>query len=93
MRRSSSTLAQFTQREQIGSERFEFQMLYGVRRDLQARLKQAGFNMRVYIPFGSTVVSLPDAAAGGAARQYCVHPGKSGERVDAGAVRVPSLIQ
>lgn len=44
---------QFTQREQIGSERFEFQMLYGVRRDLQARLKQAGFNMRVYIPFGT----------------------------------------
>jgi proline dehydrogenase len=44
---------QFTQREQIGSERFEFQMLYGVRRDLQARLKQAGYNMRVYIPFGT----------------------------------------
>jgi proline dehydrogenase len=44
---------QFTQREQIGSERYEFQMLYGVRRDLQARLKQAGYNMRVYIPFGT----------------------------------------
>jgi proline dehydrogenase len=28
-------------------------MLYGVRRDLQARLKQAGYNMRVYIPFGT----------------------------------------
>ena len=44
---------QFTQREQIGSERYEFQMLYGVRRDLQARLKQGGYNMRVYIPFGT----------------------------------------
>ena len=44
---------QFTQREQIGSERYEFQMLYGVRRDLQGRLKQAGYNMRVYIPFGT----------------------------------------
>jgi proline dehydrogenase len=44
---------QFTGREKIGSERFEFQMLYGVRRDLQARLKQAGYNMRVYIPFGT----------------------------------------
>ena len=44
---------QFTQREQIGSERYEFQMLYGVRRDLQARLKQTGYNMRVYIPFGT----------------------------------------
>jgi proline dehydrogenase len=44
---------EFTQREQIGSERYEFQMLYGVRRDLQARLKQAGYNLRVYIPFGT----------------------------------------
>ena len=44
---------QFAQREQIGSERYEFQMLYGVRRDLQGRLKQAGYNMRVYIPFGT----------------------------------------
>jgi proline dehydrogenase len=44
---------QFTGREQIGPERFEFQMLYGVRRDLQTRLKQGGYNMRVYIPFGT----------------------------------------
>jgi len=44
---------QFTRREQIGPERYEFQMLYGVRRDLQARLKQAGYNLRVYIPFGT----------------------------------------
>jgi proline dehydrogenase len=43
----------FVARERIGPERFEFQMLYGVRRDLQTRLKQAGFNMRVYIPFGT----------------------------------------
>jgi proline dehydrogenase len=40
-------------REGIGAERFEFQMLYGVRRDLQGRLRQQGFNMRVYIPFGT----------------------------------------
>jgi proline dehydrogenase len=44
---------QFTRRQQIAPERYEFQMLYGVRRDLQARLKQAGYNMRVYIPFGT----------------------------------------
>jgi proline dehydrogenase len=44
---------QFTSRQKIPSERFEFQMLYGVRRDLQARLRQAGYNMRVYIPFGT----------------------------------------
>jgi proline dehydrogenase len=44
---------QFTRQEQIDSRRFEFQMLYGVRRDLQSRLRQAGYNMRVYIPFGT----------------------------------------
>lgn len=44
---------QFVRRQDIGAERFEFQMLYGVRRDLQGRLRQAGYNMRVYIPFGT----------------------------------------
>ena len=44
---------QFVRRQDIGAERFEFQMLYGVRRDLQMRLRQAGYNMRVYIPFGT----------------------------------------
>jgi proline dehydrogenase len=43
----------FVRHEQIPEERFEFQMLYGVRRDLQTRLRQAGYNMRVYIPFGT----------------------------------------
>ncbi|HEU4680646.1 MAG TPA: proline dehydrogenase family protein [Gemmatimonadales bacterium] len=43
----------WVERRNIGAERFEFQMLYGVRRDLQARLRQAGYNMRVYIPFGT----------------------------------------
>ena len=37
----------------IGPDRFEFQMLYGVRRDLQERLRAAGYRVRVYIPFGS----------------------------------------
>jgi len=36
----------------IDPSRFEFQMLYGVRRDLQHELRAAGFNMRVYVPFG-----------------------------------------
>jgi proline dehydrogenase len=44
---------QFVRLKQLPVERFEFQMLYGVRRDLQARLRQAGYNMRVYIPFGT----------------------------------------
>ena len=36
----------------IGPERFEFQMLYGVRRDLQERLRRQGHTVRVYVPFG-----------------------------------------
>ncbi|HEX7025461.1 MAG TPA: proline dehydrogenase family protein, partial [Gemmatimonadales bacterium] len=37
----------------IGRERFEFQMLYGVRRDLQERLRAEGWKLRVYVPFGT----------------------------------------
>ena len=37
----------------IGRARFEFQMLYGVRRDLQVRLRRDGYNVRVYVPFGT----------------------------------------
>jgi proline dehydrogenase len=44
---------EFVRREGIGSDRFEFQMLYGVRRDLQESLRRAGFRLRVYIPFGT----------------------------------------
>jgi proline dehydrogenase len=36
----------------VTPDRFEFQMLYGVRRDLQAKLVAAGYRVRVYIPFG-----------------------------------------
>ncbi|OFW14239.1 MAG: hypothetical protein A3H29_16245 [Acidobacteria bacterium RIFCSPLOWO2_02_FULL_67_21] len=36
----------------IPSDRYEFQMLYGIRRDLQAGLVAAGYRMRVYVPFG-----------------------------------------
>jgi proline dehydrogenase len=36
----------------IDTSAFEFQMLYGVRRDLQQELRAAGYNMRVYVPFG-----------------------------------------
>ena len=43
----------FVTREGIPAERFEFQMLYGVRRDMQERLRKEGFNMRVYVPFGT----------------------------------------
>jgi proline dehydrogenase len=37
----------------IGPGAFEFQMLYGIRRDLQERLVQKGYNVRVYVPYGS----------------------------------------
>lgn len=43
---------QYAQREGIGKEAFEFQMLYGVRRDLQRQLAKDGYNMRVYVPYG-----------------------------------------
>jgi len=37
----------------IDRSRFEFQMLYGVRRDLQEQLVKEGYRMRVYVPFGT----------------------------------------
>jgi len=37
----------------IGREHFEFQMLYGVRRDLQRNLVRDGYKVRVYVPFGT----------------------------------------
>jgi proline dehydrogenase len=43
---------QFAAKQGIGAERFEFQMLYGIRRDLQSTLVQHGYRVRVYIPFG-----------------------------------------
>lgn len=43
----------FASDQGIGPERYEFQMLYGVRRDLQERLVAAGQTVRVYVPYGS----------------------------------------
>ncbi len=43
----------FATRENIPRDAFEFQMLYGIRRDLQRRLAREGWRMRVYIPFGT----------------------------------------
>ncbi len=44
---------EFVKKENIPNDRFEFQMLYGVRRDLQEKLHNDGYNMRVYVPFGT----------------------------------------
>ena len=43
----------FAKAEGIAPDRFEFQMLYGVRRDLQEQLVRDGYRMRVYVPFGT----------------------------------------
>ncbi len=43
----------FAEKENIARDSFEFQMLYGIRRDLQERIVREGWRMRVYIPFGS----------------------------------------
>jgi proline dehydrogenase len=43
----------FARSEKIAADAFEFQMLYGVRRDLQQQLVRDGWRMRVYIPFGT----------------------------------------
>ena len=36
----------------IGPDRFEFQLLYGIRRDLPTRLAQEGYRVRIYVPYG-----------------------------------------
>ena len=46
-------ICRFVGEQGIAKSAFEFQMLYGVRRDLQRRLAAEGFGVRVYIPFGT----------------------------------------
>ena len=43
----------FATKNRISRDAFEFQMLYGIRRDLQQGLVREGWRMRVYIPFGA----------------------------------------
>ena len=42
----------YAQRTNVANDRFEFQMLYGIRRDLQMSLVKEGYRVRVYVPFG-----------------------------------------
>lgn len=42
----------FAKREGVSKDAFEFQMLYGIRRDLQEQLARGGYGMRVYVPYG-----------------------------------------
>jgi proline dehydrogenase len=43
----------FCRDEGIPPQRYEFQMLYGIRRDLQRRLVEEGYNVLIYVPFGT----------------------------------------
>ncbi len=47
-----SAARQLATRLGVGKDRFEFQMLYGIRRDLQHALVKDGYRVRIYIPFG-----------------------------------------
>ncbi len=49
-----SALTLHASEHKIEPSRFEFQMLYGIRRDLQDRLLEQGYNVRVYVPFGDS---------------------------------------
>jgi proline dehydrogenase len=42
----------YTREQKIAADRFEFQMLYGIRRDLQRELVSDGFRLRLYVPYG-----------------------------------------
>lgn len=43
----------YTERKGIGRDQFEFQMLYGIRRDYQQQIADAGHRLRIYVPFGA----------------------------------------
>lgn len=48
------TLKEYVAEKGIGKDKFEWQMLFGIRRDLQDSLRAEGFNVRVYVPFGES---------------------------------------
>lgn len=47
-----NVLTAFAKDQNIAQSRYEFQMLYGIRRDLQERLRKEGYGVRIYVPFG-----------------------------------------
>jgi proline dehydrogenase len=52
-RRLISAIKQFVSAQQIGTDRFEFQMLYGCRPGVQRELVAQGYRLRIYVPFGT----------------------------------------
>ncbi len=47
-----NAVKRFAAERAISQDAYEFQMLYGIRRDLQSAFRHAGYRMRVYVPFG-----------------------------------------
>jgi proline dehydrogenase len=45
-------IEQFVAEKKVARDAFEFQMLYGIRKDLQKRLVSEGYRLRLYVPFG-----------------------------------------
>ncbi|HBQ61786.1 MAG TPA: proline dehydrogenase, partial [Balneolaceae bacterium] len=43
----------YTTKNEVPKDRFEFQMLYGLREDTMVQLTEEGYRTRVYVPFGS----------------------------------------
>ncbi len=48
-----SAACKFVRDQGISKDAFEFQELYGIRRDLQEKLVKQGYHMRIYVPYGS----------------------------------------
>src|SRR5690625_7176648 len=46
-------IQEYTARHKIPKERFEFQMLYGIRQETMEELSQNGYNTRIYVPYGT----------------------------------------
>ena len=44
---------EFARKENITADKYEFQMLYGIRRDLQDQLIREGYRVRIYVPYGN----------------------------------------
>jgi proline dehydrogenase len=43
----------YAHEQKLAPDRFEFQMLYGIRRDLQRRVVELGYRLRLYVPYGT----------------------------------------
>lgn len=71
----------------LAADGFEFQMLYGVRRDLQAALQAEGYRVRVYLPFGLSQTATYSTQS---AMKTFVSPSTRASRLDANTSWAPS---